>query len=82
VGVAAVRNGQTGVALVNMGTTPIRATAVESAVAGGASATDAAAHAADGLDPPSDLNASPEYRRHLATVLVRRALEEAAARGR
>ena len=82
VGVAAVRNGQTGGALVNMGTTPIRATAVESAVAGGASATDAAAHAADGLDPPSDLNASPEYRRHLATVLVRRALEEAAARGR
>ena len=80
VGVAAVRNGQTGVALVNMGTTPIRATAVESAVAGGASATDAAAHAADGLDPPSDLNASPEYRRHLATVLVRRALEEADAR--
>ena len=82
VGVAAVRNGQTGVALVNMGTTPIRATAVESAVAGGASAAEAAAHAADGLDPPSDLNASPEYRRHLATVLVRRALEEAAARGR
>ena len=82
VGVAAVRNGQTGVALVNMGSTPIRAAAVESAVAGGASATDAAAHAADGLDPPSDLNASPEYRRHLATVLVRRALEEAAARGR
>ncbi len=82
VGVAAVRNGQTGVALVNMGSTPIRATAVESAVAGGASAAEAAAHAADGLDPPSDLNASPEYRRHLATVLVRRALEEAAARGR
>ena len=82
VGVAAVRNGQTGVALVNMGSTPIRAAAVESAVAGGASAAEAAAHAADGLDPPSDLNASPEYRRHLATVLVRRALEEAAARGR
>jgi aerobic carbon-monoxide dehydrogenase medium subunit len=81
VGVAAVRNGQTGVALVNMGSTPIRASAVESAVAGGASAAEAAAHAADGLDPPSDLNASPEYRRHLATVLVRRALEEAAARG-
>jgi carbon-monoxide dehydrogenase medium subunit len=79
VGVAAVRNAQTGVALVNMGPTPIRATAVESAIAGGASATEAAAHAADGLDPPSDLNASPEYRRHLATVLVRRALEEAAA---
>ena len=77
VGVAAVRtNGGAGVALVNMGSTPIRATAVEQAVASGASAADAATHAADGLDPPSDLNASPEYRRHLAQVLVRRALEE------
>jgi carbon-monoxide dehydrogenase medium subunit len=79
VGVAAVRNGTTGVALVNMGATPVRATAVEQALAGGASAADAAQHAADGLDPPADLNASPEFRRHLATVLVRRALEEAGA---
>ena len=62
-----------------MGSTPVRATAVEEALAGGASAADAAQHAADGLDPPADLNASPEYRRHLATVLVRRALEEAGA---
>ena len=29
-----------------------------------------------GLDPPADLNASPEFRRHLAEVFVRRALEE------
>ena len=65
------------VALVNMGSTPLRATAVEQAVASGASAADAAAVAAEGLDPPDDLNASPEYRRHLAQVLVRRALEEA-----
>ena len=43
----------------------------------GASATDAAALAAEGTEPPTDLNASPEYRRHLATVLVRHALEEA-----
>jgi carbon-monoxide dehydrogenase medium subunit len=84
VGVAATRLGgdgssgrPAGVALVNMATTPVRATAVEEALAAGASATEAAAHAADGLDPPSDLNASPDYRRHLATVLVRRALEEA-----
>ena len=82
VGVAAARTGNgsgtaAGVALVNMGTTPVRATAVEQALAGGASAAEAAAHAADGLDPPSDLNASPDYRRHLARVLVRRALEEA-----
>ncbi|MDQ1396089.1 MAG: aerobic carbon-monoxide dehydrogenase medium subunit [Acidimicrobiaceae bacterium] len=78
VGVAAVRNGTTGVALVNMASTPVRATAVEQALAGGASATDAAAAASEGLDPPADLNASTEYRRHLANVLVRRALEEAA----
>jgi carbon-monoxide dehydrogenase medium subunit len=79
VGVAAVRNGSTGIGLVNMGSTPLRAQAVEEALAGGASAEEAAAHAADGLEPPADLNASPEYRAHLARVLVRRALEEAAA---
>jgi carbon-monoxide dehydrogenase medium subunit len=78
VGVAAVRNGAAGVALVNMASTPVRATAVEEALAAGADPAEAAAHAADGLDPPADLNASPEYRRHLAQVLVRRALEEAA----
>ena len=78
VGVAAVRNGSTGIGLVNMGSTPLRAQAVEEALAGGASAEEAAAHAADGLEPPADLNASPEYRAHLARVLVRRALEEAA----
>lgn len=80
VGVAAVRDGTTGVALVNMGTTPLRATAVEEALAAGASPEEAASHAADGLEPPSDLNASAEYRAHLARVLVRRALEEASAR--
>jgi aerobic carbon-monoxide dehydrogenase medium subunit len=79
VGVAAVRNGTTGVALVNMGSTPLRATSVEEALAGGASAADAAASAAEGLDPPADLNASPEFRAHLARVLVRRALEAAGA---
>ena len=62
-----------------MGPVPLRAGAVEAALASGASATEAAAHAADGLEPPGDLNASPEYRRHLAQVLVRRALEEAGA---
>ena len=77
VGVAAVRNSTTGIALVNMGSTPLRAAAVEQALSGGASAADAAAQASEGLDPPADLNASVEYRRHLATVLVRRALEEA-----
>ena len=76
VGVAAVRNGSTGVALVNMGSVPVRATAVEQALASGASAADAAAAAADGTEPPADLNATVEYRQHLARVLVRRALEE------
>jgi carbon-monoxide dehydrogenase medium subunit len=78
VGVACVRtNGSAGVGLVNMGPTPLRAAAVESAVAGGASAAEAAAVADEGTSPSTDLNASPEYRRHLAKVLVRRALEEA-----
>ena len=80
VGVAAV-GGQAGggIALVNMASTPVRATAAERAVAGGASPSDAAAVAAEGLQPPADLNASAEFRRHLATVLTRRALEEVAA---
>lgn len=77
VGVSVARNGSTGVALVNMGSTPVSAAAVEQALAGGASAAEAANLAAEGLEPPSDLNASAEYRAHLARVLVRRALLEA-----
>jgi aerobic carbon-monoxide dehydrogenase medium subunit len=73
--VAARVNGGTHVALVNMGSTPLRATAVETALAQGASASDSAREAAVGTEPPADLNASPEYRTHLAQVLVRRALE-------
>ena len=42
--------------------------AVEDALAAGASITDAAEHAADGSEPPTDLNASPEFREHLARV--------------
>ncbi len=79
VGVAAVRNGATGIGLVNMGSTPLRATAVEEALAGGASDADAAMQAAVGAAPQADINASVEFRTHLAQVLVRRALEEAAA---
>ncbi len=79
VGVAAVRGDHTGIGLVNMGPAPVRAAAAEEALAGGASDEEAAARAAEGLDPPSDLNASAEYRVHLAQVLVRRALEEARA---
>jgi carbon-monoxide dehydrogenase medium subunit len=67
------------VALVNMGLTPLRASAVESALASGASVADAAALAAEGTNPGSDIHASAEFRSHLARVLVRRALEEARA---
>jgi aerobic carbon-monoxide dehydrogenase medium subunit len=67
------------VALVNMGSTPLRATAVERALADGAAVDEAAQRAADGTEPPTDLNASPAFREHLARVLVRRALEESRA---
>jgi carbon-monoxide dehydrogenase medium subunit len=70
-------NGGTGVGLVNMASTPVRAGAVEAALAAGASAADAAEVAAEGTEPSADLNASADFRRHLARVLVRRALEEA-----
>jgi carbon-monoxide dehydrogenase medium subunit len=79
VGALAVRNGSTRVALVNMGGTPLRATAVEQALASGASVDDAAQLAAEGTEAPADLNGSAEYREHLARVLVRRALEAAGA---
>jgi carbon-monoxide dehydrogenase medium subunit len=82
VGVAVQGTGgpNTGVALINMGSTPLRATAVESALAGGASLADAAALAAEGTNAGSDIHASKAYREHLARVLVRRALEEAAGK--
>ena len=80
VGVAAWRrNGDSGVALVNMGATPVLATSVSSALASGGSIEDAAEQAAAEADPQADLNASVEYRQHLAKVLVRRALAEASS---
>jgi carbon-monoxide dehydrogenase medium subunit len=69
------------VALVNMGQTPVRASGVEQALAAGATPEEAAAHAAEGTEPGSDLNADIRYRQHLARVLTGRALTEAAARG-
>jgi len=88
VAVSAVVKGSDGgaedvrVGLTNMGSTPLRATAVEEALRGqplnAESIARAAEQAAEGTDPPADLNASAEYKRHLARVLCRRALEEAA----
>jgi carbon-monoxide dehydrogenase medium subunit len=88
VGVAAVARRSNGsvaearIGLTNMGSVPVRATAAESAAAG-ADATRqalraAAEHAADGTEPPSDLDGAADYRRHLAKVLTGRALAAAA----
>ena len=70
------------IGLTHMGSTPLRATAVESALRGqgldAQSIATAAEQAAEGTDPPGDLNATPDYKRHLARVLTRRALEQAA----
>ena len=41
---------------------------------------DAAKLASEGRNPPEDQFASADFRRHLARVLTRRALEEATAR--
>jgi carbon-monoxide dehydrogenase medium subunit len=74
VGVAAVGGASPGVALVNMGSTAVRAHAVEAALRTGSRAADAAQLADRDTEPTSDLNASAEFRRHLARVLVGRAL--------
>jgi aerobic carbon-monoxide dehydrogenase medium subunit len=71
------------IGLTHMGSTPRRASAAEEALRGQGLDRDsigrAAEQAAEGTDPPSDLNATPDYKRHLARVLTRRALEEAAS---
>jgi carbon-monoxide dehydrogenase medium subunit len=78
VGVAAVaRNGDVSVALTNMGETPLRASAVEQALASGSDPAAAAEQVLEGTNPPNDALASSEYRSHLAKVLTRRAIEGA-----
>jgi aerobic carbon-monoxide dehydrogenase medium subunit len=80
VGVACLRTAdRAGIGLVNMAAQPLRATASEQALAAGATTDDAASVADEGTEPPVDLNATEEFRRHLVRVLVRRALEEAEA---
>ena len=70
------------IGLTNMGSTPLRAHAVEQALVGQSASEDvvrrAAAAAAEGTNPPTDLNGDADYRRHLATVLTRRAVLAAA----
>jgi carbon-monoxide dehydrogenase medium subunit len=71
------------IGLTHMASVPLRATAAEGALRGQPLDADriaaAAEQAAEGTDPPGDLNATPDYKRHLARVLCRRVLEEAAA---
>jgi aerobic carbon-monoxide dehydrogenase medium subunit len=73
------------VGLTNMASTPLRATAVEEALRGQPADPQriaaAAEQAAEGTDPPADLNATTAYKQHLARVLTRRALVEAAGLG-
>lgn len=71
--------GRAGVALANMGGNVLRAAATEEALARGASVEEAAAVADEGTTPSTDMHADQEYRRHLARLLTRRALEKATA---
>jgi carbon-monoxide dehydrogenase medium subunit len=80
VGVAAVGGDRPGVGLVNMASTPVRAASSEAALRAGAGPEEAAAVADADVDPSADLNATAEFRRHLARVLVRRALTDVAMR--
>ena len=86
-GVAAVVGGRSGdrwgfcsVGVTGVGEQPYRASAVEAALTGSASLEEAAAHATDGITVNSDIHADREYRTHVATGVVRRALEAAIAR--
>lgn len=81
VGVAALADRVLGkrIAFTNLGPTPVRGAAVETALAGGATVAQASEHATDDAEPPEDAHATREYRAHLARVLSRRALESIAA---
>jgi carbon-monoxide dehydrogenase medium subunit len=69
------------VGLTHMGSVPLRATAVEDALRGKSaeSIAEASELAAEGTEPPADLNASQDYKRHLARVLCKRALTAASS---
>jgi carbon-monoxide dehydrogenase medium subunit len=88
VGVAAVVERSNGtissarIGLTNMGSTPLRASSAEGTLSGAdaSSVAEATSSADEGTSPSSDIAASAEYRRHLARVLTRRAVEEALGR--
>jgi aerobic carbon-monoxide dehydrogenase medium subunit len=88
VGVAAVVERSNGgissarIGLTSMGSTPIRARAVEQALSGASrdAVEEAASHADEGTSPAGDAAASEEFRRHLSRVITRRAVEEALSR--
>ena len=75
--------GDVRIGLTHMGSTPLRATAAEQALRGQPLDAEriraAAEQAAEGTEPPTDLNATADYKRHLARVLCRRALEQASS---
>jgi carbon-monoxide dehydrogenase medium subunit len=78
VGVAAVaRNGGVNLALTNMAEKPVRASAVEQALASGSDPAAAAEQVLEGTSAPNDALASSEYREALAKILTRRAIEGA-----
>jgi len=80
---AASLNGGARVAIGCVGATPVRATEMERRIGGHFSDDNVRAAAeglGDALDPPSDVHASAEYRRHVAEVLAVRAVLQAKAR--
>ena len=72
-------DGQWRIGITNAAPTSVRASGVEQALASGASPAEASRQAVQGLDPSSDLRGSAEYKKHLAQVLTRRAIEQAKA---
>ena len=75
VGCALQHSDNPGIGMINMGTTPVRASAAEAALKSGETNSDVAGLADDGLSPPSDIHGQEDYRRHLSKVLLGRALD-------
>jgi len=87
--VLAVRGGTVAharIALIGVGPTAVRASRAERSLVGAAPSDGLWEEAADAVrsevEPDADIHASAEYRRHVAGVLTRRALAEAATRAR